>query len=59
MKGARDAFEGVNVDLEGVEEAEEGERESVVCDLERREGGWANAGRDRRVERARGDWDML
>jgi hypothetical protein len=39
LKDARDDLEGVNVDLEGVEEAEEGERESVVCDLERREGG--------------------
>jgi hypothetical protein len=30
FEDARDDFVGVNVDLEGVEEAEEGESESVV-----------------------------
>jgi hypothetical protein len=41
----------------------EGEGESlrfwIEVDLESREGGWANAGSDFLVERARGDCDIL
>jgi hypothetical protein len=36
----------------------DGERFWIEVDLDNREGGWANAGSDFRVERARGDCDM-
>ena len=40
----------------GVDGEGEWSCEEVV--LERREGAWAKRGRSRRVERARGDWDI-
>jgi hypothetical protein len=36
----------------------DGERFWIEVDLDNLDGGWANAGRDFRVDRARGDCDM-
>lgn len=44
---------------EGEGESESDLRFWIEVDLDSREGGWANAGRDLRVERAKGDCDIL
>ena len=44
---------------EGEGESESDLRFWIEVDLDSREGGWANAGSDFRVERAKGDCDIL
>lgn len=44
---------------EGEGDSESDLRFWIDVDLDSREGGWANAGRDLRVERAKGDCDIL
>ena len=52
-------FVGVEFGVEvGTGGEGDGERFWMDVDLDNRDGGWANAGSDFRVDRARGDWDM-
>jgi hypothetical protein len=55
-------FVGVEVGVElgtGGDGEGDGERFWMDVDLDNLDGGWANAGRDFRVDRARGDCDIV